>query len=91
MAKKDNTPVTKDDVKQIVTESVGELAVIIKKSFDGMYKHVDNTVQKSAQETQRKFDDVYEYIDKSAEETQRHFDVVAKTFTLMWLAPTKTK
>ena len=59
----DNTPATKEDIKQIVTEVVSELAVMMKKGFD---------------DADRRFEEVYKYVDKTAEETRHHFDVVAE-------------
>jgi predicted transcriptional regulator len=81
MEKTDNTPATKEDVKQIVTKVVGELAVMMKKGFDDVDRRF-GVVDKKFESIDQKFDDVYEYIDKSieksAEETRRHFDVVAE-------------
>lgn len=84
MGKKNSSPATKEDVKKIVSEAVGELAAIVKVGFDDVYKRFDDI--------DKRFDDVYKQLhnsgsrislveknlQESEERLKQHFDVVAE-------------
>jgi len=58
MSKSHNDQLTKEDVKQVVSEAVGDLASMVKKDFDD----VCTTIQEAEERTKRHFDVVAENI-----------------------------